>query len=108
VSTNGKVDPAALPSPWDGERARESVPPRDDLERTLHEIWCAALERSDIGIQDDFFELGGDSLHAVRILTRVRDELGIAGGEEGLGVLFDHPTVEMLARALRDLVQPAR
>ncbi len=108
VSQNGKVDPSALPSPWDAERAGERLPPRDELERVLHGIWCAALERSDIGIKDDFFELGGDSLHAVRILSRVRDELGIDNGEEGLGVLFDHPTVEALATALREQALPSR
>jgi amino acid adenylation domain-containing protein len=108
VSPNGKVDPAVLPSPWYAERASEGIPPRDELERALHEIWCASLERADIGIQDNFFELGGDSLHAVRILSRVRDELGVDNGDEGLGVLFDHPTVEMLAAALRDQVEPAR
>lgn len=107
VSANGKVDPSALPSPWDAERTGESLQPRDELERTLHEIWCTSLERTDIGIQDNFFELGGDSLHAVRILTQIRDELGIDNGDEGLGVLFDHPTVEMLATALRDQVRPA-
>lgn len=108
VSPNGKVDPAVLPSPWEAARASEGIPPRDELERALHEIWCASLERADIGIQDNFFELGGDSLHAVRILSRVRDELGVDNGDEGLGVLFDHPTVEMLAMALRDQVEPAR
>lgn len=105
VSANGKVDPSALPSPWDAEPDGESLPPRDDLERKLHEIWCTSLERTDIGIQDDFFQLGGDSLHAVRILTQIRDELGVDNGDEGLGVLFDHPTVEQLATALRDLIQ---
>ena len=108
VNMNGKIDPSGLPSPWDTERGGESLPPRDELERALHGIWCASLERADIGIRDNFFELGGDSLHAMRILSRIRDELGIDNGDEGLGILFDHPTVEMLATTLRDQAQPTR
>jgi pyochelin synthetase len=108
VSPNGKVDPSALPFPWDAKHAAESLPPRDELERALQEIWCASLERADIGVRDNFFELGGDSLHAVRILSRLRDELGFDHGDEGLGMLFDNPTVEMLATALRDQAEPGQ
>lgn len=108
VSPNGKVAPSALPSPWNAEQDGAELAPRDELERALHGIWCASLEREDIGIQDNFFELGGDSLHAVRILGRIRDELDIDYGDGGLGVLFDHPTVETLATALRDQAGPER
>ncbi len=108
MSPNGKVNPSALPSPWETESSTVSLPPRDELERILHKIWCDALECGDIGIRDNFFELGGDSLHAVRILGRIRDELGIDNGDEDLQLLFDHPTVEELATSLRDQADMAR
>ncbi|MFI0408237.1 amino acid adenylation domain-containing protein [Actinomadura sp. 3N508] len=102
LTANGKVDRAALPSPWDGVTERARVEPRDDLERALHKIWCEALERDDIGVEDNFFELGGDSLHAVRILAALRDDLGVLqSAEDGLKDLFERPTVAGLAATLR-------
>ncbi len=105
VSANGKVDPSALPAPWDTASPEERAGPRDPLEEALHGIWCEALERDDFGIEENFFELGGDSLHAVRILGRIRETLGVMDeGEEGLQRLFDNPTVASLATSLRDRV----
>ena len=71
------------------------------MERRLFEIWSEALGRDDFGTEDNFFELGGDSLHVVRILGRLRDELGLdVGSEEGLQRLFDSPTIAELAASL--------
>jgi pyochelin synthetase len=103
LSANGKVDPAALPSPWDEAAGREAVAPRDELEDRLLRIWRAVLARADFGVADNFFELGADSLHAVRILGQLRDELGIElAGDDGLELLFEYPTVTELATTLRD------
>jgi acyl carrier protein len=77
--------------------------PRDDLEQQLADIWRDALERDDFGIEDNFFELGGDSLHVVSILTRLTDEFRIEkSAEEGLEMLFEHPTIAELAAMLRE------
>ncbi|MET7671358.1 amino acid adenylation domain-containing protein [Micromonospora luteifusca] len=103
LTANGKVDRAALPAPWEDAAPQELSPPRDDLERRLFGIWRDALGREDFGIDDNFFELGGDSLHAVRILDRLRQDFGMdANADEGLEMLFDSPTIEQLARSLRD------
>ena len=103
LSANGKVDPSALPTPWDSAAGADSVAPRDELERTLFEIWREVLDRDDFGVADNFFELGADSLHAVRILGRLRDDLGIElEGDDGLQTLFESPTVAELATTLRD------
>ncbi|MFU8852179.1 amino acid adenylation domain-containing protein [Micromonospora sp. SL1-18] len=103
LSANGKVDPSALPTPWDDTAEVEPVAPRDDLEQTLLKIWREVLERDDFGVADNFFELGADSLHAVRILGRLRDELGMElEGDDGLQALFESPTVAELAATLRD------
>jgi len=102
LSPNGKVNLSALPSPWEQPGAAEPTGPRDDLEERLHGIWRDALERDDFGVEGNFFELGGDSLHAVRILGRLREEFGLAeDADQGLEVLFDNPTITELADFLR-------
>jgi amino acid adenylation domain-containing protein len=102
LSSNGKVDLAALPTAWT-EPDREAIAaPGDDLEERLLRIWREVLQREDFGVADNFFEMGADSLHAVRILGRLRDELGLdSEGDDGLQLLFEGPTVTELAAALR-------
>jgi pyochelin synthetase len=104
LSSNGKVDRSALPVPWDASVKPAQVPARDALESRLLEIWRDILGRDDFGIDDNFFELGGDSLHSVRILARLRDELGLQqGSDDGLQALLECPTVATLAVRLREL-----
>jgi acyl-CoA synthetase (AMP-forming)/AMP-acid ligase II/acyl carrier protein len=103
LSANGKVDRAALPVPWDGLAGSEPVAPRDETEAALVGLWSEVLERTDFGVEDSFFELGGDSLHAVAILGRLRADFGLdLAADEGLEMLFDNPTVAALAEVLRD------
>ncbi|MGO9296364.1 MAG: amino acid adenylation domain-containing protein [Streptosporangiaceae bacterium] len=103
LNSNGKVDRAALPEPWDWTESDERIAPQTDLERQLLGIWREALSRDDIGVEDNFFELGGDSLHALRILSRLRDELGLReSADEGLQILFGSPTIAELARELSE------
>ncbi|MFD0691983.1 non-ribosomal peptide synthetase [Actinomadura fibrosa] len=103
LSANGKVDPARLPSPWTDSAAQERVPPRDAAERFLYDLWSDALGHGEFGVTDDFFELGGDSLHAVRILGRISAKLTAESAEDALQALFDRPTIEGWAGALRGL-----
>lgn len=103
LSANGKVDRSRLPAPWGDSGPAAVTGPRDDLERRLFDIWRGALGREDFGVEDNFFELGGDSLHAVGILDRLRGELGVASeADEGLELLFDHPTIAELAALVRE------
>lgn len=103
LSANGKVDPAALPSPWENRQGRPPAAPRGPLEEKLVEIWRQELGSENVGVTDNFFDLGADSLHAVRVLGRVREELGFAFDEEDwLQVLFEHPSVGELASALQE------
>ncbi|MFG3016457.1 non-ribosomal peptide synthase/polyketide synthase [Streptomyces cinerochromogenes] len=71
-----KIDRRALPVP---ERAVVGghVAPRSDEERALAEIWARTLGVDAVGVTDDFFELGGESILAARVLARIRDELGV-------------------------------
>ena len=104
VSANAKVDTSRLPAPWTSAAPDQVAAPADDLERRLLEIWSETLGRDDFGIEDNLFELGGDSLHAVRILGRVRDEFGVEGSaEEGLQLIFASPTIAELAVMIRSM-----
>ncbi|WP_455353248.1 amino acid adenylation domain-containing protein [Streptomyces sp. SYSU K217416] len=101
LSANGKVDRSALPSPWRESAPEDRTLPRTELEQRLFAIWCDALGRDDFGIEDNFFDLGGDSLHAVRMVGRFRTELGIEQtGDEAIDILFEAPTIKELAAVL--------
>ncbi|MFP2902966.1 alpha/beta fold hydrolase, partial [Corallococcus sp. 4LFB] len=100
LNANGKVDRKALPEP-DAHtvEARDFVAPRDALELQLARIWEDVLGVRSVGVRSSFFELGGHSLLAVRMLASIRERLGLS---LPLSVLFQQPTVEQLARVLRD------
>jgi non-ribosomal peptide synthetase component F len=72
LSTNGKLDRAALPEPAGAERAAAYVAPRTDTEQVLAEIWADALEVDRVGVRDSFFDLGGDSVRSLLITSRSR------------------------------------
>ncbi|MEV8533617.1 amino acid adenylation domain-containing protein [Streptomyces sp. NPDC051211] len=101
LSANGKVDRSALPSPWSEPAPAERAVPLSELEQHLYAIWSDALGHGNFGTEDNFFDLGGDSLHAVRIAGRLRTELGIdKAGDEAIDMLFEAPTIKELAVAL--------
>jgi pyochelin synthetase len=104
LSANAKVDISRLPVPWRAAADAQPAAADDELENKLLEIWSETLGRDDFGVADNLFELGGDSLHAVRILGRVRDEFGIEGSaEEGLQLIFASPTIAELATTIREM-----
>src|SRR4029077_3878354 len=98
LTANGKLDRRALPDPVAFQGEKGSVPPRDALETQLVAIWEKALGLQPIGITDNFFQLGGDSLLAVRIFAEIEQTLG---KRLPLGTLFQMPTVETLAEKVR-------
>jgi acyl carrier protein len=98
LNPNGKIDRMALPEP--GAVAGPSrVPPRDALEAGVAALFGAVLAVPDVGATDSFFALGGHSLLAMRLVSRVREVLGV---ELPLQALFEAPTVEEMARAVED------
>jgi amino acid adenylation domain-containing protein len=98
LTPNGKVDRAALPAPA-GERQTEQafVAPRNELEQRIAAIWCEVLGVAQVGIDDNFFDLGGHSLLLVRLRARLEAELGVT---LPMVKLFQHPTVAAVARSL--------
>ena len=103
LNPNRKIDRRALPDPADfpdlpAERGRRV--PRTSTESTLLCIWARALGRIGIGIDDDFFELGGQSVLAVRIFDEIHRSLKV---DLPLASLFQTPTIESLAEHIDGL-----
>ncbi|MCB0197255.1 MAG: amino acid adenylation domain-containing protein, partial [Anaerolineae bacterium] len=95
LTANGKIDRRALPAPnVRNSFEQEFVAPRTPFEIAVAAIWADLLELHQVSIHDDFFEVGGDSLLATRLVTRIRDEFRI---ELPLRSLFEWPTVAGLA-----------
>ena len=93
---NGKVDRKALPEPGQGDTGRSIAKPRSHQEHQLADIWKEALGYDEIGIFEDFFDLGGDSIRALRIVTQAR----LAGLPFKTIDLFRNRTIAALAEKL--------
>ncbi len=75
---NGKIDRQALPNPrWEDLMPRDYTAPRTNTEKILAKIWMEVLEQSRVGMNDDFFEIGGNSLNAMQVATRIQQDLNI-------------------------------
>lgn len=99
LTENGKVDRSALPTSGGPAGAVDGVtPPRDDVEVALARIWGEFFDASPLGVDTSFFDLGGDSLLAVRLMARIHQRLGRS---LPLSTLFAHPTIRHLAAVLR-------
>ena len=94
----GKVDRKALPAPGRPHLQTDFRPPRTPLEKSLAAIWRDLLGLERVGRDEDFFLLGGHSLSASRVLSRVRQRFQV---EIPLRALFDSPTVAGLADRIR-------
>ena len=100
LTMNGKVNRKALPAPAriSSGTMSHSNAPRDSLELQLTQLWEKILNVRPIGLRDNFFDLGGNSLGAVRLFSEMRKSLGRGFP---LSVLFQAPTVEKLADLIR-------
>ncbi len=99
LTSNGKVDRRALPSPADTrpESGKAFVEFRTPTEELLADIWAQVLGVERVGIYDDFFDLGGHSLLATQVVSRIRETFQV---EMPLRRLFETPTVAGLAESL--------
>ncbi|WP_395308390.1 amino acid adenylation domain-containing protein [Mycobacterium sp. AMU20-3851] len=99
VNASFKVDRKALPEPVLGRPALSTAhrPPASELERTLADLWEDLLGFGGVGADDPFFELGGNSLLATRLVTRVNTELGAA---LSITEFFESPTIAGVAAKL--------
>jgi amino acid adenylation domain-containing protein len=98
LTPNGKINRKALPAPSAPVESPTAAAPRDALENQLVRIWEDILGVRPIGLSDNFFDLGGHSLTAVRLFSEVRKQ---TGRDLPLGTLFQAPTIGGLAEILR-------
>ena len=95
ITSNGKLDKIALPLPQQIQaRQTDYVAPRNETDRTIIQIWEDVLEKEKIGIKDNFFDLGGHSLKATRVISRIQETFGV---KVDMKNLFIDPTVEHLS-----------
>ena len=99
---NGKLDRKHLPPPAaeDLVRVLEFLAPRDELEADLERIWRGVLGGTALSVRDNFFLIGGHSLLALRLLSRIRKELDL---DLPVATLLQGPTIELQAQRVREL-----
>jgi len=102
LNPNGKIDKPALPFPDTvlGGSSAKQAEQLDPTQRAVRDIWATLLPAtpaSAIGLEDSFFDLGGHSILATRLVFELRNSLGIAAP---LGLVFSHPTLRALAQAV--------
>jgi amino acid adenylation domain-containing protein len=101
ITPNGKLDRKALPDPAAAPAKNQHVAPRNEQEQVIAQIWGAVLGIEKVGITDDFFTLGGNSIHFISVLSRMREK----GLDLTFQQLFQFPTIEQLTQVLA--TQPA-
>jgi amino acid adenylation domain-containing protein len=96
LTPNGKVDRKQLPAPTSAKRSVNAagVSPRNEIESRLAVIWGEVLGLDQVGVRDNFFDLGGHSLRLIRVHSKIRE---IVDYEVAVIDLFRYPTIESLA-----------
>jgi acyl carrier protein len=99
LTPNGKIDRKSLPAPTPFlKAASEAAAPRDPIEQMLAQIWVKVLKVNQVGLHDNFYELGGDSLLAVRIMFEAEEAFKM---RLPFAVFLQAPTIADLAEILR-------
>lgn len=103
VTVNGKIDKSALPHPNDSNSINDEgfVAPRTRVEQRLAPILAHLLRVQAVGINDNFFLLGGHSLLGTQLITKIRQSFGV---ELSLLSLFDHPTLAGMSAEIEKLI----
>ncbi len=105
LTPNGKINRLALPAPGHDRPALEVayIAPRNSIEEKLAKIWAKILEIEPVGVEDNFFDLGGNSILIAQILNRVREVFEV---DVAMSYFFDNPTVNGLAETINLFSQP--
>ncbi|MED5221793.1 MULTISPECIES: amino acid adenylation domain-containing protein [Bacillus] len=98
LTPNGKVDKRQLPKPEAPQGNRHVKLPANEVEQKLLVMWREVLERDDISTDDHFFEIGGHSLKAMSLLSKVSKEFDV---QVPIHLLFEMPTIEAISRYIQ-------
>ncbi len=97
LTETGEIDLDLLSQSHLGQKTKQRIKPRNEVERKIAQIWQEVLEVPQVGISDNFFDLGGHSLLVARLINKIEQEFGKS---LPLSSLFQSPTVEQLATIL--------
>lgn len=98
LTPNGKLDRLGLPAPvWHSLAPTGQIAPRTPLEIKLSNIWSDVLGRQDIGVLDNFFQIGGHSLKATQLIWRIHNDLKV---KLAIKTIFAQPTIAQLAEVV--------
>jgi acyl carrier protein len=103
LTPNGKVDRKSLPKPGNDRPllAMEFIAPRTELEAQVAVVWCEILHLDRVGVNDDFFELGGRSLSALQVISRLVQNFQV---KLPIPRFFENPTIANLSQVIEDLL----
>jgi amino acid adenylation domain-containing protein len=101
ITANGKLDRKSLPEPVQTLQGmeKEFIEPSTEFERFFARIWCAVLNLEKVGVTQNFFELGGDSINAIQVISRANKE----GHRLNVQLLYQNQNIRDLARAAEKL-----
>ncbi|MCP4152141.1 MAG: non-ribosomal peptide synthetase, partial [bacterium] len=104
VTESGKIDRKALPAPQTGPGERQQIKPRTQMEKNLTEIWAEVLkmEKEEIGIDESFFIIGGHSLNAVTMISKVHKKTDV---KIPLPKVFKNNTIRLLSKYIKESEQ---
>ena len=103
LNSNGKLDRRALPAPDVATVSHGQTEPRTETERVVAAVWADVLNAGQVGVEDNFFDLGGDSILSIQIVSRLRTALGV---DLSPRAVFNHPTVAGFAAAVDATATP--
>jgi amino acid adenylation domain-containing protein len=99
LTANGKIDRTALPMPSQEISSQSLVIPKTEIETNLAEIWGEVLGLEQVGIENNFFDIGGTSLLGLKLITRIQNSFGV---DLRAVKLYQYPTIQKLAHYLTE------
>lgn len=96
------IESGPTAAPPEGPADRPYEPPRTEAETLVASVFAEVLELERVGVHDDLFQRGGNSLHAAQVIGRINDATGL---DASVSLVFEHPTVSELTQALEKLAE---
>lgn len=103
LTNNGKLDKSRLPEPLLERRMSMDtyIGPQNEIQEIIHEIWISVLRMDKIGIHDHFLQIGGDSLSAIKIISRINEQLEL---DLPVTLVFQQSTIEQISVHIKETI----